>query len=196
MYGFEVDGGFTFYKFRDIDGSESLTDGHLRWFWETMRKAGQLPVIFYDGSVECFRDFQALVRLNDQHFFFGFKDDQPAGLFWLNGFTAKSCFVHLAIMPGFHGKGTLLMGRGVLRHLLSVTDVAGGYMFDCIKGLIPVTNPLACRMAEKSGFRKAGILSQAAYLAAEDKSVDSAIFCAVRNKEGQEPADEIFKQGE
>ena len=27
MYGFEVDGGFTFYKFRGFDGTESLTDG-------------------------------------------------------------------------------------------------------------------------------------------------------------------------
>jgi hypothetical protein len=196
MYGFEVDGGFTFYKFRDFDGTESLSDGHLRWFWENMRKAGQLPVIFYDGTVENFRDFQKLVRCEDQHFFFGFKDQQPAGLFWLNGFTSKSCFVHIAIMPGFHGKGTLLMGRGVLRHLLSVTDVAGGYIFDCIKGLIPVSNPLACRMAERSGFRKAGILPQAAYLAADDKSVDAAIFCAVRNNMGGIPATEISKQGE
>jgi hypothetical protein len=161
-----------------------------------MRKAGQLPVIFYDGTVESFRDFKNLVLLEDQHFFFGFKDQQPAGLFWLNAFTSKSCFVHLAIMPGFHGKGTLLMGRGVLRHLLSVTDVAGGYIFDCIKGLIPVTNPLACRMAERSGFNKAGILPQAAYLAAEDRSVDAAIFCAVRNKEGEMSEAENFKQGE
>ncbi|WP_320175231.1 GNAT family N-acetyltransferase [Maridesulfovibrio sp.] len=196
MYAFEVDGDFTFYKFRDFDGTKSLADGHLRWFWETMRQAGQLPVIFYDGTVEGFIDFQNLVFREDQHFFFGFKDQQPAGLFWLNGFTSKSCFVHLAIMPGFHGKGTLLMGRGVLRHLLSVTDVAGGYIFDCIKGLIPVTNPLACRMAERSGFKKAGILPQAAYLAAEDKSVDAAIFCAVRNKEGEMPETENFKQGE
>ncbi|WP_421902420.1 GNAT family N-acetyltransferase [Maridesulfovibrio sp.] len=196
MYGFEVDGGFTFYKFRGFDGTELLTDGHLRWFWETMRKAGQLPVIFYDGTVEGFGDFQKLVRCEDQHFFFGFKDQQPAGLFWLNGFTSKSCFVHIAIMPGFHGKGTLQMGRGVLRHLLSVTDIASGYIFDCIKGLIPVTNPLACRMAERSGFRKAGILPQAAYLAVEDKSVDAAIFCAVRNNEGGTPETKISKQGE
>ncbi|MFW5499054.1 MULTISPECIES: GNAT family N-acetyltransferase [unclassified Maridesulfovibrio] len=196
MYGFEVNGGVTFYKFRDFDGTQSLADGHLRWFWETMRKAGQLPVIFYDGTVGNFRDFQNLVLREDQHFFFGFKDQQPAGLFWLNGFTTKSCFVHIAIMPGFHGKGTLLMGRGVLRHLLSVTDVAGGYIFDCVKGLIPVTNPLACRMAERSGFNKVGILPQAAYLAAEDKSVDAAIFCAVRNKEGEMPEALNFKQGE
>lgn len=196
MYGFEVDGGFTFYKFRDFDGSESLTDGHLRWFWEIMREAGQLPVIFYDGTVESFYDFKQLVCREDQHFFFGFNGLQPAGLFWMNGFTSKSCFVHMAIMSVFYGKGTLLMGRGVLRHLLSVTDVAGGYIFDCIKGLIPVTNSLACRMAEKSGFSRAGILPQAAYLAAEDKSVDAAIFCAVRNNEGRVPVEQILKQGE
>jgi len=196
MYGFEVEGGFTFYKFRDFDGTESLTDGHLRWFWETMREAGQLSVIFYDGTVESFRDFQRLVRLSDQHFFFGFKDQQPAGLFWLNGFSPKSCFVHIAIMPGFHGKGTLQMGRGVLRHLLSTTDVADEYIFDCIKGLIPVTNPLACRMAERSGFRKVGILPQAAYWAAEDKSVDAAILCAVRNNMDDTSAVKISKQGE
>lgn len=196
MYGFEVDGGFTFYKFRDFDGSESLTDGHLRWFWEIMREAGQLPVIFYDGTVESFYGFKQLVCREDQHFFFGFNGQQPAGLFWMNGFTSKSCFVHMAIMSVFYGKGTLLMGRGVLRHLLSVTDVAGGYIFDCIKGLIPVTNPLACRMAEKSGFSRAGILPQAAYLAAEDKSVDAAIFCAVRNNEGRVPVEQILKQGE
>ncbi|NDV21772.1 GNAT family N-acetyltransferase [Desulfovibrio sp. JC022] len=196
MYGFEVDGGFTFYKFRNFDGSESLTDGHLRWFWEIMGKAGQLPVIFYDGTIESFCDFRKLVRREDQHFFFGFKDQQPAGLFWLNGFSPKSCFVHIAIMPGFHGKGTLQMGRGVLRHLLSATDVVGEYIFDCIKGLIPMINQLACRMAERSGFRRAGILPQAAYLAAEDKSVDAAIFCAVRNNEGNVPVTQISKQGE
>ncbi|NDV28032.1 GNAT family N-acetyltransferase [Desulfovibrio sp. JC010] len=196
MYGFEIDGGFTFYKFRDFDGSESLTDGHLRWFWEIMRKAGQIPVIFYDGSVETFADFQQLVRREDQHFFFGFKDQQPAGIFWLNGFSPKSCFVHIASMPAFHGQGSLQMGRGGLRHLLSVSDVAGEYIFNCIKGLIPVTNPLACRMAEKSGFSRAGILPQAAYLAAEDKSVDAAIFCAVRNNKGEKPATEISNKGE
>ncbi|WP_319780102.1 GNAT family N-acetyltransferase [Maridesulfovibrio sp.] len=196
MYGFEVEGGFTFYKFRDFDGTEALTDGHLHWFWEIMRKAGQISVIFYDGTVESFSDFQQLVRREDQHFFFGFKDREPSGLFWLNGFTPKSCFVHIASMPGFHGKGTLQMGRGGLRHLLSVTDVAGGYLFDCIKGLIPVTNVLACRMAERSGFRKAGILPQAAYLAADNKSVDAAIFCAVRNNQDGESVVKIFNKGE
>jgi len=196
MYGFEVDGGFIFYKFNDFDGTESLSDGHLRWFWEIMCGAGQIPVIFYDGSVETFREFQGLVSREDQHFFFGFKDQKPAGLFWLNGFSPKSCFVHLAIMPEFHGRGTLQMGRGVLRHLLSASDVSGEYIFDCIKGLIPTVNPLACRMAERSGFIKAGVLPQAAYNAAADKSVDAAIFCAVRNKEDQESATEISKQGE
>ncbi len=51
-------------------------------------------------------------------------------------------------------------------------------------------------MAERSGFNKVGILPQAAYLAAEDKSVDAAIFCAVRNKEGEMPEALNFKQGE
>jgi hypothetical protein len=196
MYGFEVEGGFTFYKFRDLDGHDYLTEGHLRWFWEIMREAGHLPVIFYDGTIESFQDFNRLVHREDQHFFFAFKDRQPAGLFWLNGFSPKSCFVHIATMPCFHGQGTLQMGRGGLRHLLSVTDVAGDYIFDCIKGLIPVTNPLACRMAEKSGFSKVGILPRAAYLAAEDKSVDAAIFCAVRNNSDQVSKTEIFSKGE
>ncbi len=181
MYGFELEGGFTFYKYRDFDGTESLTEGHLKWFWDVMEKAGQIPVIFYDGSVECFEDFKRLVNVEDQHFFFGFKNEKPSGIFWLNGFAQYSCFVHLAIMPEFFGKGTLMMGKGVLRHLLTARDVSGRYILDCVKGLIPVINPLACSMAEKSGFSKVGILPQSAYLAAEDKSVDAAIFCAVRN---------------
>lgn len=69
MYGFEVGGGFIFYKFRNFDGTLSLADGHLRWFWEAMRKAGQLPVVFYDGTVENFSDFQNIVLREDQHFF-------------------------------------------------------------------------------------------------------------------------------
>ncbi|MBI9112812.1 GNAT family N-acetyltransferase [Maridesulfovibrio ferrireducens] len=181
MYGFEAAEGFVFYKYRDFDGTVSLTEGHLKWFWDVMQCAGQIPVIFYDGSVECFEDFKNLVEKKEQHFFLGFKDDKPSGLFWLNGFAQRSCFVHLAIMPDFFGKETLLMGKGVLRHLLTVCDVSGGYILDCVKGLIPVMNPLACRMAERSGFSKVGILPQAAYWAAEDKSVDAAIFCAVRN---------------
>ncbi|CCO25012.1 hypothetical protein [Maridesulfovibrio hydrothermalis] len=183
MYGFEIEGGFTFYKFRDFDGSLSLSDDHLKWFWEKMGKAGQISVVFYDGSVESFEDFKKLAKLKDQHFFLGFKDGRPAGMFWLNGFTQRSCFVHLTIIPDFHGKAALQMGRGVLRHLLSVTDVSGSYILDCVKGLIPVMNSLACRMAQRSGFEKAGVIQKAVYLAAEDKSVDAAIFCAVRNNE-------------
>ena len=76
MYGFELEGGFTFYKYRDFDGTESLTEGHLKWFWDVMEKAGQIPVIFYDGSVECFDDFKRLVNVEDQHFFFGFKNEK------------------------------------------------------------------------------------------------------------------------
>lgn len=180
MYGFEVEGGFTFYKYRDFDGTLSLSDAHLKWFWNVMKEAGQIPVIFYDGTVYSFEGFRQLVKMKEQHFFMGFKDQEPAGLFWLNGFSSRSCYVHIASMPRFYGKQALQMGRGVLRHLLSVSDVSGRYILDCIKALIPVKNPLACRMAVKSGFRKVGVMPQAAYWAVDDKSVDAAIFCAVR----------------
>ncbi|WP_031479407.1 hypothetical protein [Maridesulfovibrio frigidus] len=186
MYGFEVDGGFVFYKYRDLDGTLSLTEGHLKWFWDVMSQAGHIPTVFYDGSVECFEEFKKLANDKGQHFFFGFKGNKPSGMFWVNGLAHRSCFVHLAIMPGFYREGTLKMGKGVLRHLLTARDVAGRYVMDCIKGLIPSCNPLACQMAEKSGFSKIGIIPQATYFAAEDKSVDAVIFCAVRNSQDKQ----------
>lgn len=181
MYGFETEEGYTFYKYRDFDGSVSLSTDHLKWFWSLLERAGTLPVIFYDTENRTFDDFRRLVEHPEQHFFLGFKDRRPSGMFWLNGFTPRSCFVHIASMPEFYGRGVLQMARGSLRHLLSVTDVSGRYLFDCIKGLIPVSNPLACRVAEKSGFTRAGIIPQGAYLADRDCSVDAALFCAVRS---------------
>ena len=181
MYGFELEGGFTFYKVRDFDGTLSLSDGHLKWFWEIMKKGRQIPAIFYDGLVESSEDFIELAKMNDQHMFLGFKDQKPSGLFWLNGFSSRSCYAHFSIMPDFYGEQAAQMGSGVVRHLLAVTDASGLYIFDCIKALIPVKNPLACRMAVKSGFNKIGVIPQAAYWAADDQSVDAAIFCAVRN---------------
>ncbi len=185
MYGFEIEGGCTFYKVRDFDGTLSLSDAHLEWFWKIMRKGGQIPVIFYDGSVESFEEFKRLVKTEDQHFFLGFKDQEPAALFWLNGFSSRSCYVHISSMPKFYGKQAVHIAQGGLRHLLSVTDVSGRYLFDCIKALIPLKNQLACRFAIKAGFKKVGVIPQAAYWAAEDQSVDAAFFCGVRNIKGE-----------
>lgn len=185
MYGFEIDGGCTFYKVRDFDGTLSLSDAHLKWFWEIMKKGRQIPIIFYDGSVDSFEEFKTLVKTEDQHFFIGFQDQEPAALFWLNGFGSRSCYVHISVMPEFYGNQAVQMAQGGLRHLLSVTDVSGRYLFDCIKALIPVKNPLACRMATKAGFTKIGIMPRAAYWAAEDQSVDAAIFCGVRSHEDE-----------
>ena len=188
MYGFEIEGGYTFYKYRDFDGSLSLTEAHLRWFWNILDEAGTLPVIFYECEDRSFDSFKALADMEDQHFFFGFKDERPSGMFWLNGFSPRSCFVHIASMPGYYGTGALRMARGGLRHLLTVTDASGGYLFDCIKGLIPVSNELACRVAVRAGFSRVGIIPQGAYFADEDKSTDAALFCAVR--------DNILNKGE
>ena len=101
MYGFEVEGGCVFYKFRDMDGSYSLTDEHLQWFWEIMKKGGQISTVFYDGSIDSFPQFLALAKMKDQHFFLGFKDDVPAILFWVNGLASRSCYVHFCKRKGF-----------------------------------------------------------------------------------------------
>ncbi|WP_320169511.1 GNAT family N-acetyltransferase [Maridesulfovibrio sp.] len=189
MYGFEIDGGYTFYKYRDFDGTLSLTAAHLKWFWSILEDAGTVPVIFYDGTVRGFNDFKQLAELPDQHLFLGFRGQEPAGLFWLNGFTPRACYVHIASMPGFYGRGSVQMGRGCLAHLLAATDASGRYLFDCIKGLIPASNQLACRFAEKSGFRQAGIVPNGAYLSGEDISIDAVLFCAVRKGDGICPPD-------
>lgn len=178
MYAFEIEGGFTFYKYRGFDGTLSLDPALLHWFWRLMSESGMVPVVFYDGSVENFAAFRKLAESESQHFFLGFKDGEPAGLFWLNGFGTRTCFLHMAIVPGCHGRGTLSMGRGVLRHLLTARDVDGEYLLENVKGLVPVTNPLACRMAELSGFRKVGVISGDAYVASRDEHVDAALFCA------------------
>ncbi|WP_432735818.1 GNAT family N-acetyltransferase [Maridesulfovibrio sp. FT414] len=180
MYGFEMEGGYTFYKYRDFDGTVSLSEAHLKWFWTILYGAGTLPVIFYETEDRSFESFRRLAEMEDQHFFFGFKDQQPSGMFWLNGFAPRSCFVHIASMPAFYGRGAVEMARGGLRHLLAVTDASGGPLFDCIKGLIPAANPLACRMAEKAGFKKVGVIPQGAYLADQDISTDAVLFAAVR----------------
>lgn len=180
MYGFEMEGGYTFYKYRDFDGTVSLTEAHLKWFWNYLHEAGTLPVIFYECANRSFDNFKRIADMEDQHFFFGFKDEKPAGLFWLNGFTPRSCFVHIASMPEHYGRGALQMTRGGVRHLLTVTDASGAYLFDCIKGLIPVSNELACSVALRCGFRRAGTIPKGAYMADLDKSIDAALFCAVR----------------
>lgn len=178
MYAFEIDKGFVFYKYRDFTGDISLDPSLLHWFWRIMEGSGLSRIVFYDGSVVNFRGFRRIAELPEQHIFLGFKNGQPAGLFWLNGFGIRTCFIHMAIMPGYHGQGTLDMGRGVLRHLLTANDVDGEYFLKNVKGLVPVTNPLACRMAERSGFHRVGILSGDAYIAARDEHVDAMLYCA------------------
>ncbi|WP_051295084.1 hypothetical protein [Maridesulfovibrio bastinii] len=178
MYAFEIPGGYTFYKYRDFDETLSLSPEHLHWFWRLMSEAGQQHIIFYDGSIISYAGFRKLAEQRDQHFFLGFKDGRPSGLFWLNGFGIKTCFIHMAILADFHGRGTLEMGRGVLRHLLTARDVDGEYFLKNVKGLVPVANPLACRMAVASGFREVGTITGDAYLASRDKHVDAVLYCA------------------
>lgn len=181
MYAFEIAGGYTFYKYRDFDGTVSLSRAHLHWFWRLMSCSGLGSVVFYDGSVVNFNGFLKVAEAPDQHFFLGFKAGEPSGMFWLNGFGVRTCFIHMAIMPSFHRKGTIEMGRGVLCHLLTARDIEGEYFLKNVKGLVPAINPLACRMAELSGFKKTGTLENDAYIARLDNQVDASLYCATLN---------------
>ena len=92
----------------------------------------------------------------DQRFFFTFKGRRPIGMWWLNGFAPKSCWLHYCFFREAWGRDTIRTGRVVTDYLLDYPDLNGEFYFDVIKGQTPANNPLALRVLKLTGFQVVG----------------------------------------
>ena len=180
MTGFTAPDNVHHYMYLSIGGERLLTPEHAWWFWDILDRQGLVPTLFYEGGPRSASDFAALAESPDQRFFFTFKDKRPLGLWWLNGFAPKSCWLHYAFFREAWGRDTIRTGRAVTDYLLNLREQNGCHVFNVIKGQTPATNPLAVRALKLMGFTVAGVMKNGAWLEEEQRSVPAVISCKTR----------------
>lgn len=163
-----------------LDCANQAATGLMRAVWENILRDRLKDSLFYDGSVATAEGFIAEVLRPGSLPFVILGNDEIAALSWLNCITGRMARTHFAIFRKFQGRKLhVSIGRNLYAYILTRKDAAG-YMFDCLYGITPLSNPLAWKAALDCGWQKTGEIPQACFMASRGASETGVITCATR----------------
>ncbi len=136
--------------------------------YDMLVEEGKLPFLFYDGGVQSFEGFLNWVTAPTNWFVIGYDAKAvPVGLFWLNGFQARTAQFHFALFDTSEGK--IEVCQDALEWLKEQD------FLDSVYGLTPKPFFPVMRLFRKVGFEIRGELPGACYMSSKDKYVPGII---------------------
>lgn len=172
------------YAILYLDAQQSGTPGLLGHVFDKMAAEGLLGRVFYDGTVRTPEEFLADVLRPGSLPFVIMAGEDVACFTWLNSIEGRAARGHFTFFRRFWGRGNSVpMGRRFFRYALSRQD-ADGYLFDCIVGITPQSNPLSWKFALECGCDLAGTIPAFLYMADTRTSVDAVTVAATRKGMG------------
>lgn len=163
-----------------VDKALPIAPGLLGHVFDKVVEDGLLASLFYDGSVRTKDEFlDEVLRPGTIPFVVMYGKD-VAAFSWLNDIQDRSARAHFVIFRKFWGRRTRIpLGRNFYKYVLSIRDAAG-YLFDCVYGITPESNPLAWKAALQSGWRLIGSIPNRVFLADTGKSAGGVVTAATR----------------
>jgi len=173
-------GSIELVQYCEVDGIRSFPDSLLKSIFVKMENEGLVSKAFPEGDVQTAEDFLYCMKSNANRLFLIFRDNKEIlGIVWLNGFRARSAYMHHCLFKKVWGKDSPEIGKDVLNKLLSLKD-AQGYIFDVLIGMTPANNKLAVKWLEKIGLTILGEIPNAIWDRKSGKSVPGIVSYAQR----------------
>lgn len=161
--------------------ARGVGDGELRALWEALAAEGAARAVFYAGGVEDFESFRDFVDAPGRWFYAVHAGGGPAAVFWLDGRSGRSAFVHFAVLRRALGAAARIIGNYVTDWLLAHRGPDGRHTLDVLVGLTPATHVLAVRFVRDIGFTVLGVVPHALPLA--DGGGTGAVISYLTRKE-------------
>lgn len=136
--------------------------------------------IFHDGTVKTVDEFVAEILRPGSLPFVVLCNGEIAACSWLNCITNRTARTHFVIFRDYWGKDLHKnIGQNTYAYILTRKDKMG-YLFDCLYGVTPKSNPLAWKAALDCGWQRVGELPNGCYMAGKGRSEPGIITCATR----------------
>lgn len=145
-------------RYRRINGEWNVPDEELVRFFRRAADEGLLSALQWRSDPALTNIYEAPRKLRSLNnpFFLVYAQDEPVGYFLLDDVRPEAARLHFCIFRWVHRAGlTVKVGRGVCRHLLMKRFDRQRDFLTLIAEL-PTFNKLACRYAERLGFRQLG----------------------------------------
>jgi hypothetical protein len=157
----------------ELIDAESHAD-RLSRYWDQLSADGLIERAFPDGSKKCAADLMDYIKSEDCCSFFVTYAGQDVGTISLDNFHGLTCHGHFNMIKGVRGYGVGLMKTAVEQLFLLKREE--GYNFiDCIVGITPIDNRLACQFVERIGFKPISIWPAAGFSAKRNGWVDCLV---------------------
>jgi RimJ/RimL family protein N-acetyltransferase len=173
---------YSLYPYEAVDGIPTYRDSDLHILWDKMGRDNTLRRAFFDGTADTFWGFKQIWMNQHNKLFVCYKADdegtqEVCALAWLTGLGPNPVAnIHYVIFKEFWGKDNPAM----IDHFIDLIFEKTGLMI--VYGITPVSNRLACRMVDKLGFTKVGVLPMCCYDAYHRQAVDGLISYRTRKE--------------
>lgn len=157
----------------EVDGSWTFPDSFIAGMFDRLRNEGLLRWVFpvrgvtdRDGFVSYLKGTRAAVL--------AFAGNEVQAAIWLDRFEGRSaCVNYFTFKTAVLNRRTKTIGLMALKHFLGLRLDDGSYVFDCLRGVAPVNNPLGRRFLRTLGMKEVGIVENRVFNAYAGKSVDA-----------------------
>lgn len=168
----------------------AVSPGMLVSVWGRIGKDGIYERLFYDGAIRTESEFLYEMVKPGVLPFVVMGNGEIAAFSWLCDITSRMARTHFFISRPYQGRRLRIeIGRHLYSYILTRKDQAG-YLFDCLYGITPKSNPLAWKAACSCGWQKCGEIPNACFIDQKRSSEAGVITCATREILAIDPEDQ------
>jgi len=149
------------------DGMWTLRDSEMVSLFEQFEEEGSIQYIFRSGEIHTPEDFIRTFKYGTNRLYISLIDDKIAAIVWLSDISGRRASIHFNALKWCWGKKVRDEGKYVLDTLSTV--------WDCLIGITPVDNPLACRFIKQIGMKPLGVMPNMVYDEGLNESIDALI---------------------
>jgi len=164
----------------EVDGIRTFKDSEIIALYDRTVRDGTAKALFHDGEIGSAKEFLTSIKFGENRLFVVLVLNEIAGVFWLNRFKGRSCYVHFTTFSHVWGKNSVEVGRAAIRKAMHMATDAEGYTFDVLLGLIPSWNQRAIRWTLDVGFEACGDIPNAIWDSDQGKSVQGTLMYLTR----------------
>ena len=158
------------YNFNDIKTMYHCTKSApfldlnaVRYLWDNINSDPMARIIFRSIDVDSPGSMGGFVNNPENIIMTGFYDNKLCVFGWLNHVRAKTAHIHFTTFQHSYRGVNKLTCEKIIQEMLFTKggpDKGGEYLFNCLIGLTPISNKLACRFVRSIGFVESGIVKQ------------------------------------
>lgn len=135
----------------------------VEYLWSMISNDPAARLIFRKMDITDTTSLERFVNDAKNIILIGMYDNKLCVFGWLNNTELKTAHVHFVTFKDSYRGVNKLTCEKIIQELLYIKggpDKGGRYLFNCLIGMTPVTNKLACRFVKSTGFVEVGVVPQ------------------------------------